>query len=462
MKKMKYLIAKALLLLLTNPGRYGVYSQKVQKKVKWRYLLPQREVQQTLRSLLAAHQCKTTIQTARDIEREKRAFIANEEKRPVIVIGDPHGSFLGLKAIFEHHDLLDETGEIFVGEGKLVVVMGDYEHRGPDSREVVDYLLRWKAQAPGRRSNIFMVVGNHEMEQFIYKWSSIASEYGYQRGSGFYIPKGQIEHFENEDTLNRLKKNLMFMVQIGKNVFTHSGFADDTLAGFIANTKLPTLSLQNLNDQFRKEMNELNNKKLDEFWELTGNQQLVGSMKRSDLLYKTLQTVDKGRAAQPALDQMLIWKDMSLMVNGRWIQHSADMSKTERNKQLCSEVSVVLQMVNQINELGGVHMPAQRLFVGHYQNQMQVLHLKPPDLDFQAKCSNQGTIEQDVVSESDRIELIMTDNGLNQCDIAWHEIIDEKIIQKSTTIVEESTPEEDPVSPEEPVSPESGCNCIIM
>ena len=102
---------------------------------------------------MAAHQCPTTIQLAQDIERAKRAYIANEEKRPVIVIGDPHGANAEITRILEVEKMVD-VYDNFIGKDTIVVIMGDLMHRGPNSIKVVENVLKWKRQAPAYGSNV--------------------------------------------------------------------------------------------------------------------------------------------------------------------------------------------------------------------------------------------------------------------------------------------------------------------
>jgi len=68
----------------------------------------------------------------------------------IFAIGDIHGCYDKLVALMEQLDI-DYSQD-------TVVFLGDYIDRGPDSFQVVDYLLRFKARHPG---TIFLK-GNHE------------------------------------------------------------------------------------------------------------------------------------------------------------------------------------------------------------------------------------------------------------------------------------------------------------
>ena len=107
-----------------------------------------------------------------------------------------------------------------------------------------------------------MLFGNHEMQQFHSKWGYI-EQYGYVKEDDghvnpFHLPQNQIKYFEAERNLMKLKENGMFMVRIGRNVFTHSGFDSATFGKFKKWTEMeldPTLQM--LNDKFRVEVKKL-------------------------------------------------------------------------------------------------------------------------------------------------------------------------------------------------------------
>jgi serine/threonine protein phosphatase 1 len=67
------------------------------------------------------------------------------------VVGDIHGCYIKLKKLLER---LDWTP----GGDDLLVFLGDYIDRGPQSYEVVDTL----ADLAGRASNVVTLMGNHE------------------------------------------------------------------------------------------------------------------------------------------------------------------------------------------------------------------------------------------------------------------------------------------------------------
>ena len=66
-----------------------------------------------------------------------------------IAIGDIHGCLTSLVALVKHAGITrDDT----------IVTLGDYVDRGPDSRGVIDYLLRLR-----REQRVVSLLGNHEL-----------------------------------------------------------------------------------------------------------------------------------------------------------------------------------------------------------------------------------------------------------------------------------------------------------
>ena len=66
----------------------------------------------------------------------------------LIAIGDIHGHNLALQALLSH---------IAPGKDDIIVTLGDYINRGPDSREVIETLLKLQDQC-----QLIPILGNHE------------------------------------------------------------------------------------------------------------------------------------------------------------------------------------------------------------------------------------------------------------------------------------------------------------
>jgi len=72
----------------------------------------------------------------------------HDNYKRILAIGDVHGCFTALKALFEI---------VNPGTDDLVITLGDYIDRGPESKEVIDLLVRLHEAQP-----VVSLKGNHE------------------------------------------------------------------------------------------------------------------------------------------------------------------------------------------------------------------------------------------------------------------------------------------------------------
>jgi serine/threonine protein phosphatase 1 len=102
-----------------------------------------------------------------------------ETPQRLFMIGDIHGCLRELTVLLNH---LEQ--EAAIGSEDLVVFAGDYIDRGPESKQVIDYLLEFKQRHP---QTVFLK-GNHE--------DMLLDYLGYEgRGGTVYLVNG------GEDTL---------------------------------------------------------------------------------------------------------------------------------------------------------------------------------------------------------------------------------------------------------------------
>ena len=80
----------------------------------------------------------------------------------IIAFGDVHGGVAELRGLLQALELMDGSGNWSGGETRLIS-LGDLLDRGPDSRQVMDLLMRLESQAPASGGNVYLVLGNHEI-----------------------------------------------------------------------------------------------------------------------------------------------------------------------------------------------------------------------------------------------------------------------------------------------------------
>jgi TPR repeat protein len=79
----------------------------------------------------------------------------------VIAIGDVHGDYESFAAVLRSAGLIDKDGNWSGGKTQLVQT-GDIVDRGPDSRAVMDLLIKLQSQAAAAGGAVHCLLGNHE------------------------------------------------------------------------------------------------------------------------------------------------------------------------------------------------------------------------------------------------------------------------------------------------------------
>jgi len=97
------------------------------------------------------------------------------------IIGDIHGHYIKLRNLF---DII--AGEI--RENDLIIFLGDYIDRGPESFEVIEYLLKISSMY-----NTVFLTGNHE-EMFLDYYIRGKNYYNYLRNGGGATIKSYVAH----------------------------------------------------------------------------------------------------------------------------------------------------------------------------------------------------------------------------------------------------------------------------
>ena len=80
----------------------------------------------------------------------------------IIAFGDVHGGATELNALLEALALIDDAGN-WTGGTTQLVSLGDLLDRGPDSRAVMDLLMKLEDQAAAAGGAVHLVLGNHEL-----------------------------------------------------------------------------------------------------------------------------------------------------------------------------------------------------------------------------------------------------------------------------------------------------------
>jgi len=157
----------------------------------------------------------------------------------VVAVGDVHGDFYRFAAILQAAGIIDGSKNWCGGKTRFVQT-GDILDRGPDSRMVMDLLMKLEKQAPLQGGAVHLLIGNHEamlMEadlRYVHE-GEILSHGGLKkmvrsmRPGGFY--GGWLGSHES-------------VIRINNALFLHAGLSGE----------FSSLPPQTINEQVRKEL----------------------------------------------------------------------------------------------------------------------------------------------------------------------------------------------------------------
>ena len=84
----------------------------------------------------------------------------------IVAFGDVHGDHAALVELLQTAGVVDAEGAWIAGDAHLVSV-GDLLDRGPDSRAVMDLLMRLQGEAAAAGGRVHVVLGNHELMNLV-------------------------------------------------------------------------------------------------------------------------------------------------------------------------------------------------------------------------------------------------------------------------------------------------------
>jgi hypothetical protein len=84
----------------------------------------------------------------------------------IVAIADIHGAYEELTGLLRDIGIVDDS-LAWTGGNTHLVSVGDLLDRGPDSRDVMDLLMRLQQEAPASGGEVHVVLGNHELMNII-------------------------------------------------------------------------------------------------------------------------------------------------------------------------------------------------------------------------------------------------------------------------------------------------------
>jgi TPR repeat protein len=250
----------------------------------------------------------------------------------VIAVGDVHGDYEQFTAVLASAGLIDGDGNWTGGKTHLVQT-GDVVDRGPDSRAVMDLLMKLEKQAAAAGGAVHALIGNHEAmnvygdlryvspgEYASYARGGEASrQIGYGEGGvrerakpqivriGMATPDtpaGYAEHraaFAPDGVYGRWIRTHNTIIKINRTLFVHAGLGK----------KYEDWDLDRINDEVRAELND--------FTKLHGG---IATDEEGPLWYRGLASGNEQELA-PLMDELLKKFDVDRIVVGHTYAQAA-------------------------------------------------------------------------------------------------------------------------------------------
>lgn len=93
----------------------------------------------------------------------------------VIAFGDVHGGYHDLVSLLRAADAIDDADR-WIADTAHVVALGDLIDRGPDSRPVLDLVMRLQDEAQAAGGRFHVVLGNHELMNLLADYRYVSDE----------------------------------------------------------------------------------------------------------------------------------------------------------------------------------------------------------------------------------------------------------------------------------------------
>jgi len=178
----------------------------------------------------------------------------------VVAVSDVHGDYERFIAVVRFAGLIDASGDWSGGKSHLVQI-GDVLDRGPDSRKVMDLLMKLEGQARRAGGHVHALIGNHESLNIFGdlryvspgEFAAFQGESSKKRSptaeAGAGKPPGYAEHrrqFGPDGTYGRWIRGHNTVIKINDTVFLHAGIAPK-YAGY---------TIREINNRVREELED--------------------------------------------------------------------------------------------------------------------------------------------------------------------------------------------------------------
>jgi hypothetical protein len=89
------------------------------------------------------------------------ALIAPAAAQRIVAIGDLHGDYEAYESLIRAAGLVDAKGR-WAGGDTIFVQTGDIPDRGPDTKRIIEHMMKLEKAAPKKGGEVVALIGNHE------------------------------------------------------------------------------------------------------------------------------------------------------------------------------------------------------------------------------------------------------------------------------------------------------------
>lgn len=141
------------------------------------------------------------------------------EPQRIVAIGDLHADLDNALGALRLAGLVDEAGHWAAGE-TVFVQTGDLTDRGPDSKEVIELMMRLEQEAETAGGKVVSLLGNHEVMNMMGDWRYVSKE-----DLADFEGKKSVRQkaFSRQGELGTWLRERDAAAKVGSTVFVHGG-----------------------------------------------------------------------------------------------------------------------------------------------------------------------------------------------------------------------------------------------
>lgn len=146
----------------------------------------------------------------------------------IVALSDPHGAYTALMKTLGNAGLVDAQGG-WSGDSTHLVITGDLLDRGPDSRKIMDLVMRLEEEAVRAGGMVHLTLGNHEVMNLVgdlryvsrSEYAVFAAEESGEERERWYQKYREQENLRSDVRLNELALRKAFEKSRPPGFFAH-------------------------------------------------------------------------------------------------------------------------------------------------------------------------------------------------------------------------------------------------